>query len=71
MRERGWREAGVTDAWACGFGQDFGADGGVGAWADSARCRAGGSDADGGVGAGWTRRSVGPDEWCLRRGERL
>lgn len=33
MRERGWREAGVTDAQACGFGQDFGADGGVGAGA--------------------------------------
>ena len=33
MRERGWCEAGVTDARACGFGQDFGADGGVGAWA--------------------------------------
>lgn len=30
-----------------------------------------GSDADGGVWAGWTRLSVGPDEWCLRRGERL
>lgn len=39
--------------------------------ADSARCRVGGSDADGGFGAGWTRRDVGPDEWCLRRGERL
>ena len=37
----------------------------------SAGCRAGGSDADRGVGAGWTRRGVGQDEWCLRRGERL
>lgn len=30
-----------------------------------------GSDADGCAGAGSTRRDVGPDEWCLRRGERL
>lgn len=50
MRERGWREAGVTKP-SVRIRQDFGADGGVG--------------------AGWTRRSVGPDEWCLRRGERL
>ncbi len=33
MRERGWREAGVTDAQAWGFGQGVGAGGGVGAWA--------------------------------------
>ena len=51
MRERGWCEAGVTDAQACGFVQGVGADGGVGAG-----------------GLGW---DVGPDEWCLRRGERL
>lgn len=70
MRERGWCEAGVTKPGredtgrASGPMEAFGLDrhGGISGQ---------GSDADGGVGAGWTRRSVGPDEWCLRRGERL
>ena len=67
MRERGWREAGVTKLGREGLRGRWRLRG----WMDSAECRAGGSDADGGVGAGWTRLSVGPDEWCLRRGERL
>ncbi len=48
MRERGWREAGVTDARACGFGLDFGADGGFGA-GGLGGVTGRGSDADGGV----------------------